>query len=349
MLKALRAKLRSSDPSGRPVPPEYQAVSVGDEVGPEPAPSEDPRRHGPRVYWCFWILGAAVLLGWNGESREDCINGSLSYPCSPDLQLAAVRVLLRGGPPISVITRELSLVHILFRQLAIPRHRAARCRHCLSIPHLKAEGADGQVSPAARMRRALVLLNVTLAVTLFPVLPFLLPSLSESPNLLLALLGGITLALGCSTAYLQSSTFALAALWGSPEVLAVMSGQGGIGVLVAAAQFLLAYVAAFGPSAPVEGLPDPSGGDPDGSSGVLAGVGLWALAAAGTSGCFYALRGLRGHTEFANVMMPHTNRVEDGTAGKGKGLTRSVFRKNRLVELSAAWVFLVTLVGVPRT
>ncbi len=154
-----------------------------------------------------------------------------------------------------------------------------------------------------------MLLNATLAVTLFPVLPFLLPSLSGSPNLLLGMLGGITLALGCSTAYLQSATFALASLWGSQEVLAVMSGQGGIAVLVSAAQLILALVAAFGPSAPVEGLPDPSDGAADGTSGVLAGVGLWALAAAGTSGCFYALRELRGHNEFANVMLPHSTRL----------------------------------------
>lgn len=125
-----------------------------------------------------------------------------------------------------------------------------------------------------------------------------------------------------------------------------MSGQGGIAVLVSAAQLVLALVASFGPSAPVEGLPDPSDGAADGPSGSLAGVGLWALAAAGTSGCFYALRELRGHNEFANVMMPHSTRAEDNSAGKDKGLTRTVLRKNKLLEFSAAWVFAVTLVSL---
>jgi len=43
----------------------YQAVSVGDEA--EEERQESGKRHERKVYYCFWALGAGVLLSWNGE------------------------------------------------------------------------------------------------------------------------------------------------------------------------------------------------------------------------------------------------------------------------------------------
>lgn len=211
----------------------------------------------------------------------------------------------------------------------------------------RTDNADNlQVTPSSRLLWSLFLLGTTSTLILFPTLPLILPFLSSSPNLLLLVLGGMTLSLSCATAYLQSAVFALASLWGSQEVLAVMSGQGGIAVIVSATQVLLALIFSFGPSAPAEGLPN----EPDedvATQSTLAGAGLWAIASLGAAGCYFALKTLERHREYEKVMAPFETRLADGAVGEGEHLTREVLRKNWVLEFSVAWVFVITLVRRP--
>lgn len=92
MLAAIRSALFGSS-STRPDPAEYQPVIPSNAVNADPA---DPATldhidrqlgHGAardvieyenvKVYFCFWVLGAGVLMSWNGELR--CIQYWLSY------------------------------------------------------------------------------------------------------------------------------------------------------------------------------------------------------------------------------------------------------------------------------
>lgn len=63
----LPARYAGSSSPERPDASQYTAISVGDEAGPDPL-LEHARRHGRGVYWCFWVLGAGILLSWNGGS-----------------------------------------------------------------------------------------------------------------------------------------------------------------------------------------------------------------------------------------------------------------------------------------
>ena len=124
-----------------------------------------------------------------------------------------------------------------------------------------------------------------------------------------------------------------------------MSGQGGIAVLVSLAQVILAIISALHPSG-VDGDVD------DGGQSTLAGVGLWALGALGAFGCMIAHRRLMTNPNYSIIVGPVLARADQGRGMEGedrmpaqKGLSRSVFRKNRMLEAAVAWVFVVTLVS----
>jgi equilibrative nucleoside transporter 1/2/3 len=171
----------------------------------------------------------------------------------------------------------------------------------------------------------------TSALLTFPLLPLAFPALSSTGSpLLLPLLLGATLVLSLACSYLQSAVFGLAALWGSKEMLAVMSGQGGIAVLVSGTQLLLAIFDAG------------RANSPGNSPSSLAAEGLWALAAAGTIICLAALKHLTEHPDYAAVLAPLFQREE--VSGK-RGVTRKVFRKNIRIEFAVAFIFVVTLVS----
>lgn len=106
-------------------------------------------------------------------------------------------------------------------------------------------------------------------------------------------------------------------------MLAVMSGQGGIAVLVSGVQVVLAFISALS-----QGGTTP---EKDGPQAVVSGLGLWALAAAGAVACLAAHQAIRVDA------IPR----ESAPAMK-------VFRKNWILELAVAWVFVVTLVRIHR-
>jgi equilibrative nucleoside transporter 1/2/3 len=169
------------------------------------------------------------------------------------------------------------------------------------------------------------------ALLTFPLLPLVLPALSSAGSpLLLPLLLLVAVVLSGACSYLQSAVFGLAALWGSQEMLAVMSGQGGIAVLVSGTQLILAAVDAGRTSTP------------DNAPSALAAEGLWALAAAGVVICVAALKHLTEHPDYAAVLAPLFQREE--VTGK-RGVTRKVFTKNIRIETAVAFVFVVTLVS----
>lgn len=91
MLAAIHSTLSGSS-STRPDPAEYQPVIPSNAVNADPA---DPATldyidrelghaaardvieyENVKVYFCFWVLGAGVLMSWNGELR--CIQYWLS-------------------------------------------------------------------------------------------------------------------------------------------------------------------------------------------------------------------------------------------------------------------------------
>jgi len=207
--------------------------------------------------------------------------------------------------------------------------------------HLEGDPAHHyQTSPSPRLHSALLLLLLTSLLTTFPLLPLILPRLASANSaLLLPLLISVTLLLSLSTAYLQSAVFALASSWGSSQVLAVMSGQGGIAVLVSGVQIILAIILALKPA------------DAEGSQSMLAGVGIWGLTALGAFGCILAHRRLIRHPNYSVTIAPILARLErsgvevDNKRDVGKGVSKRVFRKNWKLETAVALVFVVTLVS----
>ncbi|KAK8869994.1 hypothetical protein IAR55_000564 [Kwoniella newhampshirensis] len=322
MLRSIRAKLTGADPAPRPSPGEYQAlaVSVGDEAtSPEQEYALKERRNEWKVYLCFWALGAGVLLGWNALICTFPLLNSYFPPESP----------LRSSLA-SVLATSYCFGNLFFLGMA-QRH-------------------VGQTSPSKRLHWSLLLLLATSLVLTFPLLPLILPSLSSS--VLFAVLIAITIVLSMSTAFLQSAVFALSALWGSTQVLAVMSGQGGIAVLVSAVQSVLAIISATSPN------PGSGSGDEVEVSQVsnLAGVGLWALGSVGVVGCLFAHRYLVNHPEYETVISSSAS--GDTSDGIGADLalgnvkaeeskTKKVFMKNWTLEFAVAWVFVVTLSVFP--
>lgn len=49
-----------------PIVTGYEAIGDEEEVIPEPRK----RAEEKGVYWSFWLLGAGVLLSWNGELSD---------------------------------------------------------------------------------------------------------------------------------------------------------------------------------------------------------------------------------------------------------------------------------------
>lgn len=195
--------------------------------------------------------------------------------------------------------------------------------------------ANYQMSPSSALRASLLLLFILSLLMAFPLTPILLPALSSN-TLLFPLLIILTLLLSLSTAILQWAVFALASLWGSQEILGVMSGQGGIAVLVSGAQVFLAIFSALGSG---------GAGETAGQSR-MAGVGLWALGAVGAAGCMAAHRYLVRHPDYDRIMEPLFLRRDADERKNGSEVTKKVFRKNISLELAVAWVFVVTLVGL---
>lgn len=217
------------------------------------------------------------------------------------------------------------------------RHVGKVCFRCV-IGKSCSNTTIGQVSPAKRLHSSLLTLLVTALLTTYPALPALFPRLS-SPLLLTALVF-ISLVLSFSTAYLQSSVFALSSLWGSEQTLGVMSGQGGIAVLVSGIQFVLAFVSAIAKS-------DTGQGDEGEEASKLAGVGLWAACSLGVVGCFMASRYLKRHPKYLDVLAPKfaTSELNSVEGNKRESVTtRKLSKKNWELNLAVAWVFVVTLV-----
>ena len=149
----------------------------------------------------------------------------------------------------------------------------------------------------------------------------------------------ITLGLGASTGYLQSAVIALASLWGSDEMLSVMSGQGGIAVLVSGIQLVLAVISALSSTHAGQGSDKPS---------TVVCVSLWGLCALGAAGCLLAMRYLYRHEQYASLMSDKaTASPALDTSGETGSKTSRVFWKNIRVEFAVAWVFIVTLSVFP--
>jgi hypothetical protein len=140
-----------------------------------------------------------------------------------------------------------------------------------------------QVSQSDRLKKSLyALLFLTVLTPLF--LSTLFPTLSPVPFFVLLIL--LTLSFSLLTSFLQSSSIAIAALHGSKEMLCVMSGQGGVAVLIASVQLYLGIVSVWGGD---EGNPTPPDehlhtsvvavGEASGVSNaqLSSGVGLWAI------------------------------------------------------------------------
>jgi equilibrative nucleoside transporter 1/2/3 len=196
-----------------------------------------------------------------------------------------------------------------------------------------------QKSPTAQIRWSLLLLIATFILTTFPLLPLLLPSLST--NLILPILLVIVFFLNLSTSYFQSAALALASLWGSSEILAALSGQGGVAVLISLFQLVLAVIGAFGTGAGT------GGGEGEDVPSMLAGVGLWGMGSIGAGLCWLAFRFLSTHPAYERVVRSATE-GRGGAEGDGKkgnwNRTVKVLKKNKLLYLAVALDFAVTLV-----
>jgi len=61
MLNALRTVILPPIEDARPLSAGYEAIGAE-----EDGPVERNKGDEGGVYWCFWVLGAGVLLSWNG-------------------------------------------------------------------------------------------------------------------------------------------------------------------------------------------------------------------------------------------------------------------------------------------
>ena len=126
-------------------------------------------------------------------------------------------------------------------------------------------------------------------------------------------------------------------MWGPTEILAALSGQGGVAVLISLVQVTLAVIGALGGSQPA-GDEKPS---------MLAGVGLWGLGSIAAGLCWLAFRFLTTHPAYERIV--GSGRIDAvGIEGGKKGnWDRSlvVMRKNKLLYLAVALDFAVTLVS----
>jgi equilibrative nucleoside transporter 1/2/3 len=127
-------------------------------------------------------------------------------------------------------------------------------------------------------------------------------------------------------------------MWGPTEILAALSGQGGVAVLISLVQVILAVIGAVGSTQPA-GDEKPS---------MLAGVGLWGLGSVAAGLCWLAFRFLIAHPAYERIV--GSGRIDAvGAQGGKKGnwdRTMVVLRKNRLLYLAVAFDFAVTLVSL---
>lgn len=154
--------------------------------------------------------------------------------------------------------------------------------------------------------------------------------------------------LNVSGSYFQSAALALASLWGSNEILAALSGQGGIAVLISLVQLVLAIGAALG-SNPRGGRDGEAGQGGDETPSMLAGVGLWLLGTFGAGLCWLAFRYLVQHPSYDKItVITITKRRDDETVSPSGGgddsRTMRILSKNKLLYLAVALDFAVTLV-----
>jgi len=126
-------------------------------------------------------------------------------------------------------------------------------------------------------------------------------------------------------------------MWGPTEILAALSGQGGVAVLISLVQVILAVLGAIGGSQPA-GDEQPS---------MLAGVGLWGLGSIAAGLCWLAFRFLTTHPAYERVV--GSGRIDAvGIEGGKKGnwdRSMVVMRKNKLLYLAVALDFAITLVS----
>jgi hypothetical protein len=178
-------------------------------------------------------------------------------------------------------------------------------------------------------------LIATFILTTFPLLPLFLPTISTT--LLLPSLLTIVLFLNLSGSYFQSAALALASMWGPAEILAALSGQGGVAVLISLVQVILAIIGVLGANQPA-GDEKPS---------MLAGVGLWGLGSIAAGLCWLAFRFLISHPAYERIVGSGSINAVGVDSGKKGNWDRSmvVLRKNKLLYLAVALDFAVTLVG----
>lgn len=190
-----------------------------------------------------------------------------------------------------------------------------------------------QVSPTQRLRWSLLLLLGSTVLLAFPLIPVVLPRLGASGSvLLLPLMVAISALLAFTSSFLQSGVIALAALWGSKEIVAVMSGQGGIAVLVSLVQVILATVQTTANHKP---------GDEGISSNMVA-EGLYIIGALTAVVGLACLRYLVAHPEYSRVSVARERRE---TLATDKDMIKRVFVKNYALEFAVAFVFVITLVS----
>ncbi|KAJ9120742.1 hypothetical protein QFC22_002673 [Naganishia vaughanmartiniae] len=223
-----------------------------------------------------------------------------------------------------------------------------------------------QISQNSRLQASLWLLAGATTLTAFPLLPAVFPIL-PSTAYFLALIS-LTLLFSYGTSYLQSAVLAVAALWGPKEMLAVMSGQGGIAVLISAVQVYIAIMGVY----TSDSKQDPNE-SPDGSpttSELAAGMGLWMAAVVPIAICIITTRRLfpresstfveerpklsfevaRDDGEFYDTERRFSaEEDEDSRRGSTSGFNRSwaVLKRNKVINFSVAYVFIVTLSVFP--
>jgi len=151
-------------------------------------------------------------------------------------------------------------------------------------------------------------------------------------------------------------------------MLAVMSGQGGIAVLISLVQVYLAAVAAYTSKEPESDTPLDGKAD---KATIIAGMGLWLMGTLSLGGCIYAHRRIGRQRSFERAIdvdaagqyeeigqtdpIADDEQLEDDPMAKSalsvrdtrQRRTMDVFRKNLLLEFSVAWVFVVTLAVFP--
>ncbi|CAK9780844.1 hypothetical protein CC85DRAFT_261072 [Cutaneotrichosporon oleaginosum] len=260
------------------------------------APSKD-------VHLCFWALGAGVLLPWN------------ALMCTLPLLLSLTEEGgLRNSLP-SYLSTTFCFANLFFLGLA--------------------QRTVSRVNPIGRSRWSLILLLVACIVLAYPIIPVVLPALANGGSggraMFLPLLILMTLVLALTTSFLQSAVIALAALWGSGEMQGVMSGQGGIAVLVSGSQVVLALLSSKG----------------DEEASTSAAFGLWFLAAGWVVVCLLALKRLTRNPAIAEVLAPLASRTAAADRVKDGRMTRTVARKNLRLEFAVAFIFVVTLSVFP--